>query len=120
MCIRDRYISVSEIILIHEKREKVKIDLNHALKYSKEFSIEEILSLLVANDIIEIWIVSNNKIIEIGSSSDCREGSAQFFDKRYYVNDNEFTNIDQLRTEILPYFVDEKVKVISIDGISPK
>ena len=62
----------------------------------------------------------NNKIIEIGSSSDCREGSAQFFDKHYYVNEKEFTNIDQLRTEILPYFVDEKVKAISIDGISPE
>lgn len=114
------YISVAEIMLIHEKREKVKTDLNHALKYSKEFSIEEILSLLVTNDIIEIWIVSNDQIIEIGSSSDCREGSAQFFDKRYYVNEKEFTKIDYLRTEILPYFVDEKVKVISIDGISPK
>ena len=29
------YISVAEIMLIHEKREKVKTDLNHALKQSK-------------------------------------------------------------------------------------
>lgn len=102
------------------KAGKGKNRFKSCFKYSKEFSIEEILSLLVTNDIIEIWIVSNNKIIEIGSSSDCREGSAQFFDKHYYVNEKEFTNIDQLRTEILPYFVDEKVKAISIDGISPE
>lgn len=31
------YISVAEIMLIHEKREKVKTDLNHVLNIAKSF-----------------------------------------------------------------------------------
>lgn len=111
------YISVAEIILLHERREKASINAKTITAYSKDYSVDDILSLLMMNDIIEITIVSDNQIFKVGASSDCRPDSSRFFDKRYYINTTDYETIDNLKEVIFSNCKDGKLCVIAIDGV---
>jgi hypothetical protein len=114
------YISIAEIILINEKKTKASIVLKDAIKLSKEYSIDEIIFLVEKNDIIEIQVLSNNRIVEVGSSSDSKQGSSKFFDKRYYIDKKEICDLEDFKASLLLHSINEKVIVFSIDGIHPK
>ena len=113
------YISFCEMLLLSERRELAKVEIKKAMKSSKFCSVDRILSLLEANDIIEILIISNQQIIKLGASSDSHPWSSQFFDKKYYIDDFDCIEIEEIKEKLNSYSVDAKVQVVTIDGISP-
>ena len=113
------YMAIAEMILLHERRLESGIDIELAISNSKNYATDYIISLMQKNDIIEFLIVSNNKIIKLGASSNSHNGSSKFFDKRYYISDQENITIEVLSEVINKYSIDGKICVIKIDGMSP-
>lgn len=113
------YLSFGEILLLKERRDNDKIDVENAQKHSFNYSIDIIFSLLEGNDVIEISIISNNQIISVGASSDCSPGSSLFFDKSYYINKSYEISFKELQEKLNKYSVDGEVCVVTIDGMSP-
>lgn len=120
VCIYCIYISIFEFSEIHENRKKAKVSLDGIASGGKKYSVDKIVSMAEANDIIEIEIISKNKIVKVGSSSDCKNGSSKFFDKLYYIGDKMFENITDFKSKLLTYAIDEQILVVFIDGIAPK
>lgn len=118
-CVYCTYISVSEIILVYDYRKTICLDMDSALKSSKEYSIDDIIFLLTNNDIIEIEAFYNDKIIEISAVSNSRPGSSNFFDKCYRLDTKEFDSIDKMRAEMISCFDNKKIRVVSVDGLIP-
>ena len=86
----------------------------------KAVPVDKIVSLVKNNDIIAIKIVSGEKVVEIGASADCKRGSSMFFDKLYYIDDNEFPDIDDFVREVRKYSDAGMLKVFSIDDCPPE
>ena len=82
--------------------------------------IDDVLSQIESNDIIEYQILADDRAILIGASSDNRYGSDKFFDKKYYCDKQEFDTIDELSNALSKYLFDDCLKVMSIDGIKVK
>lgn len=115
ICILSIYISFNEIILLYEKRQEANIDINQMLTRAKKVSVNDIITLLKNNDIVEIKAISNNSIIKIGVSSDCCVDSFEFFDKIYYVNDNEFKTVEEVQRYILENISTQSMLVIFME-----
>ena len=109
------YISFAEMLLLYERREKKHF--GKAISQSRVFSVSYILSLLEANDIVEILLACDNRIITVMASSDNRQGSAKFFDKRYHIGDSTFTEFADFKEAIIPYAIGGEFCVIEIDGV---
>lgn len=118
-CVQIIYSAICELSEVHENRIKKKTISLKSMKRSRAYSIDEISEMVIANDIIEIQIVKNSRIVEIGSSSDCETGNSKFFDKRFYVNKKEFENVEEFKNAIQSYSDNEKIIVLSIDGLPP-
>ena len=86
--------------------------------FAANFSAEEIIRLADENDIIEIKIKANNGILKIGTSSDNKNGSEKFFDKRFFIGDKEFLNKEDFAEKLFALSNGGEVAVVSIDGIS--
>lgn len=120
VCILCIYISAYELFQTHENRARRTTLTNSIIGSSKHYNISEIVFMAESNDIIEIQIVSQNKVVEIGASSDCKNGSSKFFDKFYHIGNDMFENIKDFKAALFPHAIDEQIIVISIDGASPK
>lgn len=116
------YISFGEILALAERREKTKkaaMNPKVAAKKGKCASVNGIISLLDSNDIIEFLIVADEKIIELGATSDSKQGSAKFFNKKFYLGDNEDISIEGLREALEKRSKNGKICILEIDGVSP-
>ena len=82
--------------------------------------IDDVLSQIESNDIIEYQILADDRAILIGASSDNRYGSDKFFDKKYYCDKQEFDTIDELSNALSKYLFDDCLQVMAIDGIKVK
>ena len=120
ICIFCIYISFAELIFANENRAKGKSLTDKAIRNSKEYDINEIISLAENNDIIEIEIMSGKKPLEIGTSSYSESAYSELTDKRYYIGKKEFSNIEDFRSALSPYLINNRLMVISIDGIAAK
>lgn len=121
------YCGISGIIVTFEnrleqkKRQKKMID-KKAKKTGKQYSLENIMKILRENDILEFEVKALTGVITIGASSDCEPGGFKFFDKTYYINDEEF-ELDQEKEflEKLSHMCGgESITVLSIDGVKVK
>lgn len=120
LCIYCVYISVYEIFQIHENRSDISAISNYAIIDSSTYTIDDVVNIVKANDIIEIQIIVNDRIDVIGSSSNCKVGSSKFFDKRYFIDENEFISVQDFKDSLLSYSDNGKLSVILIDGIKPE
>ena len=111
------YISLCEVLLLYERNEKGKKDLEKAMARSKNLSVSYILSLLEDNDIVEILIAYEQRIIAVMASSDSRHGSSKFFDKQYAIDDEEYLEFETFKEALLPYAIDGAFCVIEIAGV---
>lgn len=109
------YISFAEMLLLYERREKKHF--GKAISQSRVFSVSYILSLLEVNDIVEILLACDNRIITVMASSDNRQGSAKFFDKCYHIGDSTFTEFVDFKEAIIPYAIGGEFCIIEIDGV---
>ena len=109
------YMALVEIYYIYENRVDIKEKKAvHSLK-TKKYSLDEVILMLKNNDIIEIKIKVGDEILKIGSSSNCKEGSNKFFDKKFYIENNEFDDLDTFLQQLKIYSKYESINVISID-----
>ena len=72
------------------------------------------------NDIIEIEIISDKKVVKVGSSAVSDMGESRFSDKRFYIGDKEIIQLNDFRRELEMYSTDGYYQVALIDGVSPK
>ena len=73
-----------------------------------------------SNSIIEIQILSGNKKIKVGASSDYDKGKSEFFDKLFFIGEKEFETADDFRNALRMYSDGDKMTVISIDDLPPE
>ncbi len=108
-------IALAEMILVYENKETEK-----KLKRKKTYDmpVDKIVSLSEENDIIEFMIIADDKKIKMGASSDYEYN--KFFDKRFYIGKQEYENIDEFRDRVQEISDNGTIKVVSIDGVSPK
>ena len=85
------YVSIAEILLLNERRAEQNTQVIYDAQKAEVYSIDSIVSLLVKNDIIKISIVFKNSKVVVEASADSKPGTKAFFDKKYYINDNEVT-----------------------------
>ena len=84
------------------------------------YSLEDMITAIAENDIIDIEAVLGTQSIHIGSSSDLDHGSNQYCDKRYYIGDDEYMTVSQFKNALLDLFPDRIIRVHSIDDLSPE
>lgn len=111
------YSSIGDMILLKERRETVKINIETEKKFSKNRSVKYIQSLLETNDIIEISILSNNCIVKLGASSECNPGNSLFFNKSYYIDDRSFDSMEDLEKVLNSFSIKGEICVLKIDGV---
>lgn len=120
------YLGVIGIIETFVKRlelkRKKKMLNKRARKTGKQYSLDDIAKRLREEDIIEFEVKTLSGVIVIGSSSDCEPGGFKFFDKAYYIGDEEF-ELEQEKEflEKLSHMCGgESITVLSIDGVKVK
>lgn len=88
---------------------------------SEKIAMSALMKLMEENDILEIKLLLNEKVVRIGVSSDFdHRRKPDFFDKRYYIDDQEYLSpaafssaFSQLSSPIMQ-------TVLLIDGVAPK
>ena len=114
-CIFCIYIAIDEIVELHDRRVDMQKKVDEAV--TKPFLIEEILDLVDKEDVLELEIKVQQKIVKIGCTSDYKWSTNEFFDKVYYCDDAEYETIEAFREELNAYEIDGMLEVVSIDGI---
>lgn len=116
ICIFCTYVSIAEMIELHDRR--VDNQRNIEKLDCKQYSIENIVSLIEKEDILEVQIKVQQEIVKIGCISDNNWSTNKFFDKVYYCDGTEYESIEAFRKVIHAYTTDGMLDVISIDGIT--
>lgn len=112
------YISAAEMIYVNENRKRSASATQTSARHV-EMTIEEIVSLIQSEDIIEIKVSANNKQFFLGARSDNKPGDSVFFDKQYYICEENFKTIESFAKAIKKHSNKGKIKVCEIDGIAP-
>ena len=109
-------VSFLEICYVFENKRAKRARKSNA----KIVSEETLFKMLDENDIIEIEIISSGEIIKLGASSDCAHNSMVYYDKKYYINDRDYTSLMEIKKALAEEFFGQTYKIISIDGCDPK
>ena len=107
------YISVGEVFHTIENRKST----NCQSAKIKQMTVEEITKIVSENDIVEIEVCKNGKIVKVGASADCEYSSFDFKDKSFYVSDSEYVAIELFTEALVKLFPEGSVSVIKIDGV---
>ena len=111
------FISIAEMFFLSDRNELKNKKLKKAASKGKDCNLDDVISLLTNNNIIDILIFWKNKIIRIGASSDSLSEHSELFDKRYYIDEQDNVTVDEIRRMFEGY---SKIRVITIDGVSPQ
>ena len=109
------YISMAELFYVWENKKAKQKKVEFIT--TTPFDLGRVINLVKENDIIELEIKSTGRIIKVGSSSDCKVGDSVFFDKRFYIEKNEFLTAEEFEASLSQYGTDGKINVIAIDGV---
>lgn len=122
MSIFSIYISFAEIVYINDNREIANFkDKDISSMKSCIYTIEEVVDLVRNNDIIDIIIKCENNIVRIGSSSNYNKSNGIFYDKKYYIDKNNYDTIEQFITALKNTIrYKSHIDVVSIEGVYPK
>ena len=119
ICVLCIYLAFGEMLLLSERRANTKKDINIAVKNGKYYHVNSILSLIEANDILDVTIFSNNQMINLGVSSETRSDNSRFFNRSYYVDKQDPISFDTLKEFLTACSIEGKVFVIAIDNMTP-
>ena len=100
---------------------------------TEQYEISRIINLIKKEDVIDIQILVDGKIIYIGAASDCTR-SGEFFDKIYYISPQEydedlgsghngqmeFSTIEEFQNGVMQYAPDGMIRVYLIDDEKPE
>ncbi|MBR2615633.1 MAG: hypothetical protein IKC69_03030 [Clostridia bacterium] len=113
--------ATTEIIALKERRDYNRLDPKEAYEKGVDYSLNEILALLKSNEVVEILIVFEKKIVKVGSSAESKPGVSELFNKVYYFKDISCTvSPEEIEKRIEPYGQNGKYRVFSIDGVPPR
>ena len=112
------YIAVGELFYVRENKKKVK--RKASLVSTVPFSLERVIALAKECHIIEFEICANENLLKIGASSDNKYASSVFFNKRFYIENDEYFTADAFEKALFEYSSDGKINVVSIDGTEAK
>ena len=104
-------ISIFELIKTYFNRRS--IDYRQA--NTKQMNIEDIIKLASENDIIEIEVRTDDKIIKLGSSAECEDTGFEFKNKAFFISKREYQTIEEFRKALIEIFPQGSVPVIRID-----
>lgn len=108
-------ISICEVIQTFENR----MTLNYKASESeiKQLTITTITEIVSRDDIVEIDVWKENKIIKIGATAENKYTSSVFENKRFYISESEYETVELFEESLLELFPDESVPVLKIDGL---
>jgi len=107
------YISVGELFIAYENRK----NKNCRASDLKQLTIEAVAKIVSENDIVEIEVCINNKIVKIGASADCKYTSSVFEDKLYYISSSEYETVELFTEALVELFPQGTMPVSKIDGL---
>lgn len=107
------YISIGEIFHTYENLKLA----NYKSSKIKQLTIGEVTNIVSENDIVEIDVCIENKVIKIGSSADCKYTSSIFEDKLFYISNTEYETVELFNEALLELFPEGNIPVSKIDGL---
>lgn len=113
------YISVGEIITTYSNRKNSETAICTDITY-EQISADIVVDSILTNDIIEFEVLCGKKIIKIGASSDCLNSNDIFFDKFFYIDNQEYNDIEMFRDSLKECINENHLNVISVDGVNPE
>lgn len=113
------YVSIAEICGTFWKRNESKKQPTKPTNITN-LSIEKVIGIVSENDIIEIEVYADKKVIKIGASADCKYSSSVFEDKLFYIADSEYDTIGLFSDALRILFSDGNIPVSRIDGLPLK
>ena len=114
------YVSIGEMIIIHDKNSNTKEQMQHCEYKTVDASIDQVLDLLRNNDCMDIKVLIDSRIVHIGSASDNNVKDNIFFNKAYYIYDNWYETVEPFAKALTRLSIfDNNLKIIEIDGLSP-
>lgn len=88
---------------------------------AERIPMSALMKLMAQNDILEIELLIEGKVIKIGVSSDYdHRRSPDYFDKRYYLGEKEYLTPDEFSRSFAALTTETIVMVLRIDGVAPK
>lgn len=115
ICAQCFVIAWSELGYVQDNKEKNNTSLQEYNNIAIDIQIEKIFSIVKKEDIISFVILFNEKIINIGTSSDST--NSKIFDKRYYINDFEFEDFEEFKSKLFEYSTNDMILVARIDEV---
>lgn len=113
-------IALCDMDRLSDRREKERMNYEKALSKGKWFPIEYVKTLLLDNDIIDIFILSDQKILRIGASSSDSYFTSKLSNKKYYVNEEEDISVEKLEDTLDKASSEKGVFVVQVDGVPGK
>lgn len=113
-------IALCDMDRLSDRREKERMNYEKALSKGKWFPTEKVKTLLSDNDIIDVFILSDQKILRIGASSRDSYYTSEFSNKKYYLNEEEDVTIEKLEEVIDKSSSEKGVFVVQVDGVPGK
>ena len=112
------YCSIARLIVISDNRAKKTLNENPPKSFEcVEMTLAEITSLVENNNCINIVILAKKKVAFIGASSTTKNMSSKFYDKRYYINDTNYREINVFLSNIQVFQSNGKILVYAIDDV---
>lgn len=88
---------------------------------AERIAMSALMKLMEENDILEIELLLDGKVLKIGVSSDYdRRKKPDFFDKRYYMGDTEYPSPAAFSQAFAQRSVQSIQTVLRIDGVAPR
>ena len=88
---------------------------------TEEIALSALMKLMSENDILEIELLVDGKLLKIGVSSDHdHRKKTDFFDKRYYIEDIEYSSADLFSHAFSQLSNRTMQTVVRIDGVEPR
>jgi hypothetical protein len=107
----------------HQRLLEMPADEVRTLEY-RLFPAEKVLSALEQDPVLSLRIISGDRLLLVGSASDCREvhdsmfkSHTEFFDKAYFVNDDEYLSFDAFCAALAPHIQSGSIAVHKVDDI---
>jgi hypothetical protein len=117
VCFRLIFISITEIGICVSSRKQEQTKPIAYTEPIKLWSHEELFAFLEEENHIDLVVENDYGKQKIGTRSDYGRPTAfsreQFFDKCYYIEDREYTDFEEFKTEFLQNATNEQIKIWS-------
>ncbi len=82
--------------------------------------LEALKHLLESCDIIDFLVSTEKGLVRLGATAETMPGKSEFFNKKYYVGDKVYNDIEAMSVAFEELFPDGEAEVLLIDGLDVK